>query len=279
MLKTLLCTALLFITINTLANSNTSGIDLNDVMRLLESTSQTNTKTTPDTHTKPSPAKIAEAAPAKPECKLPGKVIRVVDGDTVHVLDKDKKSHNIRLAGIDAPERGQPYSKAATKHLKTLVAGKQVCVQWYKKDKYQRLIGVVFLNNQDINLQMVEKGFAWHFKKFQKEQTPADRIKYANAEKNSRLSVIGLWQEPDPITPDDWRAGVRPGKNPKKQPQIPTAQTTPDAFNCGGNKRFCKHMQSCAEACFYLQQCGISRLDRDKDGTPCESVCTSGCPQ
>ena len=210
-------------------------------------------------------------------------MIRVVDGDTVFVLDSNKVQHNIRMAGIDAPERGQPYSKAATKYLKSLVAGKNVCVEWYKKDKYKRLIGVVFYNNKDINYQMVTKGYAWHFKKYQKEQTPADRILYAKAETNSLLSVIGLWQEPDPITPGDWRDGVRPAKKSAKKPtpsngsslaQSLQAQTT--NFSCSG-KRFCKHMQTCAEACFYLTQCGIGRLDRDKDGIPCESICNTGC--
>ncbi|RVU81547.1 nuclease [Leucothrix sargassi] len=208
---------------------------------------------------------------------LPGRVIKVVDGDTVHVLDAKKVKHNIRMAGIDAPERGQPYSKAATKFLKKMVAGKNVCVEWYKKDRYKRLVGVVFYDNKDINYEMVKNGYAWHFKKYQNEQTPADRILYDKAETNSRLSVIGLWQEPEPITPDDWRSGVRPAKKSEKK-AIPTATTQAQtiSLSCSG-KRFCKHMSSCAEACHYLKQCGISRLDRDKDGIPCESICNSGC--
>lgn len=45
-----------------------------------------------------------------------------------------------------------------------------------------------------------------------------------------------------------------------------------EVFKCEG-KRYCKEMRSCKEAMFYLKQCGVSRLDRDKDGIPCESIC------
>ena len=254
-----------------------SGIDLEQVMRLLDAKPS---KPVPiKKEIKPKVTQVKAAT----ECTLPGKVIRVVDGDTVYVLDSKKKQHKIRMAGIDAPEKGQPYSKAATKYLKTLVAGKDVCIEWYKKDRYKRLIGVVLYNNQDVNYQMVLKGYAWHFKKYQKEQKPADRTLYAKAQTNSRLSVIGLWQEPDPIKPGDWRDGERPVKKSAKKPK-PASRTSPaqnlqiqtTSFSCS-DKRFCKHMQSCAEACYYLKQCGITRLDRDKDGIPCESICNSGC--
>lgn len=44
-------------------------------------------------------------------------------------------------------------------------------------------------------------------------------------------------------------------------------------YSCDDGKRTCKAMNSCAEVKFYLNQCGVSRLDRDKDGIPCESLC------
>ncbi|MGB1311534.1 MAG: thermonuclease family protein [Leucothrix sp.] len=61
-------------------------------------------------------------------CTLKAKIIKVIDGDTVKVLDANKKTHKIRLAGIDAPERKQAYGKAATKFLAKLVNQKTVCV-------------------------------------------------------------------------------------------------------------------------------------------------------
>ncbi len=48
-------------------------------------------------------------------------------------------------------------------------------------------------------------------------------------------------------------------------------------YSCRG-KHYCKNISSCAEACYYLKQCGHGQLDRDKDGIPCENVCSSPCP-
>lgn len=222
--------------------------------------------------------------PASPQCKLDGKVISVADGDTVTILDANKEKHKIRLAGIDAPESAQPYGNAAKKHLSSLIGSKSVCVDWYKHDKYNRKIGVILLNDQDINYEMVKAGYAWHFKKYEKEQKPEDRVLYSDAQNTARSDVIGLWSEPNPIEPDAWRAGER-SKKPevgRMAPVEPMTQkvvglTGGSSFGCG-SKRFCKDMDSCEEACFYLKECGLGRLDKDKDGVPCESLCGRRCP-
>ena len=210
-------------------------------------------------------------------CRLQCKVISVADGDTVTVLDSRKKQHKIRLAGIDAPEKAQPYGKKAKKYLSALVYKKTVCVDWYKKDKYRRLIGRIFVGNTDVNFKMVNRGLAWHYKKYQHEQSKTDRKEYSEAETDAKLAVIGLWSEPDAIPPWKWRDGIRPKKISKKQKygtiaQKKKAKPRKAGYSCGG-KRFCKHMESCSEAYFYLNECGLGRLDRDKDGVPCESIC------
>lgn len=213
-----------------------------------------------------------------PDCRLSGKVIKVADGDSITVLDNSREQHKIRFSGIDAPEIGQPYGKAAKKFLSKIIYKKQVCVQWHKKDKYGRLVGLVFYEDKDVNLQVVEAGYAWHFKKFQSEQAPADRKLYAEAHDKAKSDVIGLWSEPDPISPDDWRAGTRQKKKTaiSKLQSIKQSISPADQFSCGA-KRFCSKMTSCAEACFYLAQCGLTRLDRDKDGIPCEKLCSRQC--
>ena len=96
-------------------------------------------------------------------CKLQGMVIKVTDGDTINILDADKVKHKIRLAGIDAPERGQPFGTASTKFLAKHVNQKTVCVAWHKLDKYDRKVGVVSINDLDINHQIVVAGLAWHY--------------------------------------------------------------------------------------------------------------------
>jgi endonuclease YncB( thermonuclease family) len=67
---------------------------------------------------------------------LTGKVVKITDGDTLYVLDANYKDHKIRLAGIDAPERRQAYGLASRKHLLSIVAGKQVRVEYQKRDRY-----------------------------------------------------------------------------------------------------------------------------------------------
>ena len=67
---------------------------------------------------------------------LTGKVVKITDGDTRYVLDANYKQHKSRLAGIDAPERKQAYGLASRKHLASIVAGKQVRVEYQKRDRF-----------------------------------------------------------------------------------------------------------------------------------------------
>jgi endonuclease YncB( thermonuclease family) len=136
---------------------------------------------------------------------LPGAVVRVVDGDTI-ILEVQGGRHTVRLAGIDAPEKNQPWGEAATRELRRRVAGKFVVVVGQKRDRWNRLIGVVRLAGQDINLHMVDRGMAWHFKRYEAEQDPADREAYAAAEDAARDSRLGLWSDPDPVPPWEWRS-------------------------------------------------------------------------
>ena len=138
-----------------------------------------------------------------------GRVVRVADGDTITVLasggtrpvaSAKRRSgvlvggiersdsataveHKIRLHGIDAPEGGQAYGNAAKSHLSNLVAGRSVRVKWKSRDKYGRILGVVYVDGKDVNLEMLKTGFAWHYKRF--DSTPA----YAHAER------AGWWGE------------------------------------------------------------------------------------
>ena len=139
---------------------------------------------------------------------LTGRVVKVTDGDTITVLDASKTQHTIRLAGIDAPERKQPYGEASRKHLASLIAGQAVTVNWKKLDKYRRIVGVITFNGQDVNLEQIRNGYAWHYKAYEREQSPADRQAYADAEREARAKRWGLWQDKNPMPPWEWRARV-----------------------------------------------------------------------
>ena len=136
---------------------------------------------------------------------LTGRVVRVTDGDTIVVLDSAKAQHKIRLQGIDAPERKQAFGTKSKEHLSDSVAGKFVVVEYSKRDRYERILGKVLLNDEDMNLEQVKAGYAWHYKKYQKEQIPADRELYSNAEIEAREAKRGLWHDPKPVPPWDYR--------------------------------------------------------------------------
>jgi endonuclease YncB( thermonuclease family) len=109
------------------------------------------------------------------------------------------------LAGIDAPERNQPWGETATRELRRQVAGRFAVVDWNKKDHWKRLIGVVRLIGDAQKLHMIDRGLAWHYKRYEREQSPSDRQRYAEAETAACEAKLGLWSDPDPVAPWDWR--------------------------------------------------------------------------
>lgn len=150
---------------------------------------------------------------------LTGKVIKITDGDTVHVMLGDHTKEKIRLAGIDAPERKQAFGSKSKKHLSGLVAAKVVTVEFDKRDRYGRIVGKIIFNGQDVNLEMVQSGLAWHYKKYKKEQSSDDQIAYAVAENNARKQINGLWQDPYAVAPWQWRKNKKNTRKlkPKKR--------------------------------------------------------------
>lgn len=138
--------------------------------------------------------------------ELYGWVVGISDGDTIKVLDDSRQQHSIRLMGIDAPEKSQPFGLRSKQSLSELVFDKQVSVQWSKRDKYGRIVGKVrSQDGRDICLEQISRGMAWHYAKYANEQLPADRGVYADAERAARQSGFGLWQDPNPISPWIWR--------------------------------------------------------------------------
>lgn len=136
---------------------------------------------------------------------LIGRVIHITDGDTLKVLDDDRVQHTIRLAGIDTPERKQAFGAKATRHLSDMVKGKTVTVEYKKRDRHQRIVGKITLNETDICLEQIKAGLAWHYKKYEREQPEADRITYAAEEVAARERKIGLWSDPYQVPPWEFR--------------------------------------------------------------------------
>jgi len=134
-----------------------------------------------------------------------GEVVEVVDGDTVTVQDDRKVRYRIRLAGIDAPESNQVFGTASRQNLQLLVGGRAVTVTWHKRDKYGRIVGVIHVQERDINLEQIRSGFAWHYRRYAHEQSAEDRELYSQAEQEARSQRLGLWEKPNPVPPWEWR--------------------------------------------------------------------------
>tara|TARA_X000000368_G_scaffold393802_1_gene359816 strand:+ start:158 stop:664 length:507 start_codon:yes stop_codon:yes gene_type:complete len=139
-------------------------------------------------------------------------VVRVIDGDTIQVKDNLGHKFKIRLLGIDTPEIKQAFGKESSDYLKSIVTGKKILIiskpdndKPYTLDFYKRVLAKVILNGKDINLEMVKKGMAWHYKKYKNNQPFDDQQSYNYAESEARKKNIGLWVEKDPLPPWSWR--------------------------------------------------------------------------
>lgn len=150
--------------------------------------------------------------------EIAGLVVRVTDGDTVTVLDSSHMRYKVRLVGIDAPERHQPFGARSQQHLAALVDGKDVIVIWHKHDRYGRILGRVLApecdhgacaNTLDTGLAQLSAGLAWHYKQYQREQEPGERKSYTAAEQTARTKQEGLWQDASPVAPWDYRRATR----------------------------------------------------------------------
>lgn len=136
---------------------------------------------------------------------ITGQVVSVSDGDTITVLDNSNTQHKIRLAGIDAPEKRQPFGTASKRSLSDLLYGKQVEVVWQKQDRYGRIVGKVLTGGLDANLEQIKRGMAWFYIRYQKEQAVKDRIDYEEGQNYAEQNQLGLWADKTPTPPWDFR--------------------------------------------------------------------------
>jgi endonuclease YncB( thermonuclease family) len=156
----------------------------------------------------------------------------------------------LKVTGIDALELGQRYGQASKARLSRRVAGRFVVVNWEKRDRYKRLVGKVLVSDQDVCLEQVQAALAWHYKKYQYEQPPEDRAAYAEAEEEAGEARHGLWVDPRPVPPWDWRRGRRSVAPTLRHPNS-------SGFTCG-TKRCCRDMSSGEEVLCDLRQCGLA---------------------
>jgi micrococcal nuclease len=145
------------------------------------------------------------ALPARSQEQLPvlvGKVIKIVDGDTIDVR-LDSGPIRVRFHAIDTPERGQPWFKESTDALSALIANKQVQIEPFEQDRYERLVGIVFLGELNVNAELVKRGHAWAFRKYMRKVDAS----LCEEEAAARAAKRGLWAltADQRIAPWEWR--------------------------------------------------------------------------
>ena len=193
------------------------------------------------------------------ERQITCKVVGISDGDTLSCLYNNKPL-KVRLQYIDAPESEQPFGNRAKQALSALAFKKPITLRITGYDKYQRLLAVAFDGQTNINLAQVEQGMAWAYR----ETQPI----YQQAQIHAQQKKIGLWRDPNPIEPADWRANKRSvsGGILQKKPLNP-----PLAIDCSEQKS-CNQLPDYATAQRYFQQCGWKTLDGNNDGIPCNKL-------
>lgn len=130
-----------------------------------------------------------------------GRVVKVIDGDTIDV-QRSRSVERIRLYGIDAPEKDQPFGTGATGYLARLIGGEQVTIDEVTKDRYGRMVAMVGLDRSNVNQLLVQDGYAWVYSRYCRK---AICQQWVNLEKDARLEKRGLWAGRNPVPPWEWR--------------------------------------------------------------------------
>ena len=127
-----------------------------------------------------------------------GKILKVYDGDTITILNNNNEKIRIRLFGLDAPESNQSFGNISTKNLQTLCPIDSIAnVKIKDKDKYGRIVGIVFCDGVNVNANQVKNGFAWAYSEYAYRYIPLEML--------ARIKKKGLWSESNPIKPSDFR--------------------------------------------------------------------------
>ena len=146
----------------------------------------------------------AGGPPAPSSYRGPAMVTGVADGDTLYA-NVDGHSIRIRLAQIDAPEKAQAFGRRSEQSLRELVGKRQVELAWKSLDRYGRPIAQVSVDGLDVNAEQVRRGFAWVFRRYSNDAA------LVLLEAQAKSAGVGLWADPHPVAPREWRATRREG--------------------------------------------------------------------
>ncbi len=225
---------------------------------------------------------VKEEAPAENQYK----VIAIKDGDTIELL-KDGKPLRVRLQGVDCPEKNQDFGTRAREFTSDLVFGKNVGLVVHDIDRYGRTVGEIILpDGRNLNYELVKNGFAWHYTAYSKD------AELARLEAEARAEKRGLWTQPSPVAPWDYRknrggaaSGTASSTESKKTTgtSAKTAATSAATVSSKSGKAYLCESKSAKtyhldQNCHLFQQCKsstgtVSLAQARKDRTACK-VCS-----
>ena len=133
-------------------------------------------------------------------------VVAIGDGDTLKVRcgqDGSYQQTTIRLAEIDAPEKGQPYARRATASLAAVCFGAWATVSAEKKDRYGRTVARVRCRGSDASEEQVRNGMAWAYTQYLTDGG------IRTLESEARQGQMGLWADASAMPPWQFRAAKR----------------------------------------------------------------------
>ncbi len=146
----------------------------------------------------------------RPAAVLQARIFQVQDGDSFIAKLDDGGRRTIRLSGIDAPERSQPYADRSRQNLRRLLEGRNLELQVVKVDQYGRAVALVLVDDAggkrvDVGLAQIEAGLAWFYRRYQRDLPTASRGQYEEAEQSAKAAASGLWRAADPEPPWEFR--------------------------------------------------------------------------
>ena len=159
-------------------------------------------------------AGFSTAKPPAP-AMVDGVSIDVQDGDSFVLRDDLGNRIRVRISGIDAPEKSQPFADRSRQHLRDLMRDVRIRLEPVKVDVFGRTVARVWVLSdegkpgRDAGLAQIEAGMAWHFKRYRSDQHDQDSVRYAKAEREARSEDLGLWRDPSPESPWDFRTRMK----------------------------------------------------------------------
>ena len=150
---------------------------------------------------------LLAAVPSAFAQRFPVTVVGVSDGDTFTVINRDKLQLRIRVYGIDAPEKGQAFGNRAKQALSSYIAGREIEIDVQSQEKWGRFVARVYTpEGEDVALLMLRDGMAWHYAHF------GGTAAYKEAQEAARAEKAGLWADPAPVAPWDFRKKAGSGQ-------------------------------------------------------------------